>query len=74
LLQLEQLKQALLSNQLRTTWILIGEISGKRRYNSASKIRRPEGIKINSTVKPIEEWKIYFEGLLNVKSNSQNNS
>ena len=47
--KLEQLKHAAASNQLRTTWSLIDEISGKRRYNNASKIKRTDGTKINPT-------------------------
>ncbi|CAF1615910.1 unnamed protein product, partial [Adineta ricciae] len=47
--KLEQLKQAALSNQIRTTWCLVDEISGKRRHNSASQIKRADGTRINST-------------------------
>ncbi|CAF4122059.1 unnamed protein product, partial [Rotaria magnacalcarata] len=68
--KLEQLKQAAVSNQLRTTWSLIDEISGKRRYNNASRIKRTDGTKINSTNELMNEWKTYFENLLNVKSDA----
>jgi hypothetical protein len=68
--KLEQLKHAAVSNQLRTTWSLVDEISGKRRYNNASKIKRTDGTKINSTNELMKEWKTYFEDLLNVKSNT----
>ncbi len=46
------------------------EISGKRRYNSASKIKGTNGTKINSTTELMNEWKTYFKDLLNVKSNT----
>ena len=64
----EQLKQAASSNQLRTTWSLLNEISGKRRYNSPSKIRRTDGTTINSTNELMNEWRTYFENLFNLKS------
>ena len=64
------LKQAASYNQLRTTWSLINEISGKRRYNSPSKIRRTDRTKVNSTNELINEWRIYFENLLNLKSDT----
>ncbi|CAF1276691.1 unnamed protein product [Adineta ricciae] len=68
--KLEQLEQAALSNQIRATWCLVDEISGKRRHNSASQIKRADGTKINSTAELMSEWKNYFEDLLNVKSNN----
>jgi len=49
---------------------LVDEISGKSRYNNASKIKRTDGTKINSTNELMKEWKTYFEDLLNVKSNT----
>ncbi len=48
---------------------MVDEISGKRRYNNASKIKRTDGTKINSTNELMKEWKTYFDDLLNVKSN-----
>jgi hypothetical protein len=68
--KLEQLNQAALSNQSRTTWTIIDQISGKRRYNSSTKIKDANGTKINSTTELMNEWKRYFEDLLNVKTNS----
>ena len=68
--KLEQLNQAAISNQSRTTWKIIDEISGKRKYNNATKIKGANGTKINSTAELMNEWKQYFEGLLNVKSNT----
>ena len=66
--KLEQLKQASTSNQLRTTWNLVEEISGKCRYNSATKIRKNNGTKINSITELTDEWKHYLEDLLNTSS------
>ena len=68
--KLEQLKQAASSSQLPTTWSLITEISCKRRYNSPSKIRRTDETKINSTNELMNEWRTYFENLLNLKSDT----
>ncbi|CAF3578445.1 unnamed protein product [Rotaria sp. Silwood1] len=59
----------MVSNHLRTTWCLIGEISGKRSSYSTSKIKRKDGTKINSTNELMQEWKTYFEELLNIKTN-----
>ena len=68
--KLEQLNQASISNQSRTTWALIDEISGKRRYNNATKIRSTNGTKINTTEELMNKWKHYFEDLLNIKINT----
>ncbi|CAF1456765.1 unnamed protein product [Rotaria magnacalcarata] len=59
--KLEQLKQAMVSNHLRTTWSLTDEISEKRTSYSTSKIKRKCGTKINSTNDLMHEWKTYFE-------------
>ena len=68
--KLEQLKQAASSNQLRTTWPLINEISGKRIHNSPSRIRRTDGTTINSTDELMSERRTYFENLFNLKSDT----
>ncbi|CAM4934583.1 unnamed protein product [Rotaria socialis] len=72
--KLEQLKQAMVSNHLRTTWSLIDEISGKRTSYNTSKIKRKDGTKINSTNELMHEWKAYFEELLNAKTNINPNN
>ena len=68
--KLKQLNNAAASNKLRTTWNLVDEINGKRRYNSATKIRKNNGTKLNSIIEFIEEWKHYFEDLLNINSST----
>ena len=68
--KLEQLKQVVSFNQLRTTWSLINEISGKRIHNSPSRIRRTDGTTINSTNELMNEWRTYFENLFNLKSDT----
>ena len=68
--KLKQLNQASISNQSRTTWALIDEISGKRRYNNATKIRSTNSTKINTTEELMNRWKHYFEDLLNIKINT----
>ena len=68
--KLEQLKQVVSFNQLRTTWSLINESSGKRIHNSPSRIRRTDGTTINSTNELMNEWRTYFENLFNLKSDT----
>ena len=68
--QLDRLELAAQFNNIRRTWEIVNEISGKRE-KKPTRVKTLDGSTPRSTRELIQEWKRYFEELLNTQRISE---